>query len=394
MSICEIKKNIYWVGEVDFNIRNFHGPSFHTPRGTSYNAYLIVDEKITLIDIVDEHFCDEFIENINKIVDVKKIDYVVINHVEPDHSGSFPHLMKHIPNAKVFCSQKGKDAMMHHYFGDYKYETVKTGDEINLGKNTIKFIEAPLLHWPDSMFSYIENEKLLFPNDAFGQHIASSKLFDDEHELMDVLREAKKYYANILMPMGINIIRKIKEINDMGLEIDMIAPSHGLIWRTHYKKIIEEYLKWADFKSSKKAVIVYETMWNSTFKMARALRDGLESVGVDVKFYKASISDANDIMSDILDSKALLFGSSTINNTMLADMAYILEEVVGLRPRKKIGLAFGSYGWGKGAVRNIEEKMKKVKIELIHEGIEVKYVPTNEDLRRCYEIGVEVGEKL
>ncbi|MDK2917329.1 MAG: anaerobic nitric oxide reductase flavorubredoxin [Candidatus Petromonas sp.] len=394
MSAREIKKGIYWVGAVDWNKREFHGPTYHTHRGTSYNSYLIIDEKVTLVDAVDEDFVDIMLENINSVIDVSKIDYVVVNHVEPDHSGAFPKVMEHIPNAKVFCSAKGKDGMKAHYFGDYDYNIVKTGDVVNIGKRSLKFIEAPMLHWPDSMFTYIEEEKLLMPNDAFGQHMAFSHIFDDENDMDVVMNEAKNYYANILMPFSPLITKKIDEIVNMGLEIDMIAPSHGIIWRTHPEKIIDTYLKWAKGETERKAVIVYDTMWGSTTKMAHAILDGLVSEGVEVKLYKASVSDITHVIGDILDAKALLVGSSTINNTMIATIGYFLEEIIGLKPRGKIGASFGSYGWGKGAVANIEKKMKEMGIKLTHEGLQIKYVPTEEDLKKCYELGKEIGKMI
>lgn len=394
MSAIEIKKGIYWVGAVDWNIRQFHGPSYHTERGTSYNSYLIVDEKITLVDIVDADFVDVMLDNIKEIIDPSKIDYVVVNHIEPDHSGGFPKLMKIAPNAKIFCSQKGKDGMIHHYFGDYSYEAVKTGDILNLGKRTIKFIEAPMLHWPDSMFSYIEEEALLLSNDAFGQHLASSKLFDDENDMCTVMEEATRYYANILTPFNGLVVRKIEEIVKMGLKIDMIAPGHGIIWRSSPDKIIEKYMEWGKGETKRKAVIAYDTMWNSTEKMARAIIDGLASEGVEVKLYRISKSDTNDIMTDILDAKAVLVASSTINNTMIPDVAYLLEELIGLRFSKKIGASFGSYGWGKGAVASIEKRMKEAKIDIVKEGLQVKFVPTEDNLKECYEFGKEIGKMI
>lgn len=394
MSAKEIKKGVYWVGAVDWDIRQFHGPSYHTERGTTYNSYLIVDEKITLVDIVDADFVDIMLDNIKEIIDPSKIDYVVVNHVEPDHSGGFPKLMEEAPNAKVFCSKKGKDGMLHHYFGDYSYEVVKTGDVLELGKRSLKFIEASMLHWPDSMFCYMEEESLLFPNDAFGQHLASSKMFDDENDMCTVMEEAKRYYANILTPFSGLVVRKIDEIVKMGLKIDMIAPSHGIIWRSHPEKIIEKYLEWGKGETTKKAVIAYDTMWNSTERMARAVIDGLSSEGVETKFYRVSKSDVNDIMTDILDAKAVLVASSTINNTMIPDVAYLLEELIGLRFPKKIGASFGSYGWGKGAVASIEKRMKDAKIDIVKEGLEVKFVPTEEDLKACYEFGKEIGKMI
>jgi flavorubredoxin len=394
LGAVEIKKGVYWVGAVDWDIRHFHGPSYHTQKGTTYNAYLIIDEKVTLIDIVDAHFVDVMLNNIKEIIDPSKIDYVIVNHVEPDHSGGFPKLMEYAPNAKVFCSKNGKDAMLHHYFGDYSYEVVKTGDVIPLGEKSIKFIEAPMLHWPDSMFTYIEEESLLLPNDAFGQHLASTHIFDDENDMCEMMEEAKKYFANILMPFSPLVIKKIEEIVKMGLKIDMIAPSHGIIWRSHPEKIIEKYMEWAKAEGEKKAVIVYDTMWHSTEKMARAVLDGLASEGVVTRLYRVSISEVNDIITDILDAKVVLVASSTINNTMIPHVAYFLEELMGLKPRNKIGASFGSYGWGKGAVTNIEKKLKEAGIQLVKEGLQVKYVPTAEDLDACYAYGKEIGKMI
>ncbi|ABR47873.1 flavodoxin/nitric oxide synthase [Alkaliphilus metalliredigens QYMF] len=394
MSAIEIKKGVYWVGAVDWDIRNFHGPSYHTQKGTTYNAYLVIDEKVTLIDLVDLHFVDDMINNIKEIIDPSLIDYVVVNHVEPDHSGAFPKLMEYIPEAKVFCTKNGKEGMLHYYFGDYNYETVKTGDKLNIGEKTLEFIEAPMLHWPDSMFTYIKEVALLMPNDAFGQHLASSHRFDDENDLCEVMEEAKKYYANILMPFNPLVLKKIQEIQKMGLEFDMIAPSHGIIWRTDPGKIVEKYLSWSQNETKRKAVVVYDTMWNSTQLMAKAIVDGLISEGIETKLYRASKSDVNDIMTEVLDAKAVLIASSTINNTMLPHLAYLLEEMMGLKPKKKIGAAFGSYGWGKGAVKNIEKKMKETGIELVKEGLEIKYVPTEADLKTCFEYGKEIGKMI
>lgn len=394
MAAVEIKKGIYWVGAVDWDLRQFHGPAYHTTRGTTYNAYLIVDEKITLVDCVDSDFVEEMLDKIKQIVDPSKIDYIVVNHIESDHSGGFPRLMEVAKNAKVFCTQKGKEGMMHHYFGDYSYEVVKTGDSLDLGKRTIKFLEASMLHWPDSMFSYIEEEALLLPNDAFGQHLASTGRFDDENDMCTIMEEAKKYYANILTPFSSLVVRKLEEVVQMGLKIDMIAPSHGIIWRSSSEKIIEKYLEWGKGETSKKAVIAYDTMWNSTEKMARAIIEGLASQGVDTKLYRISKSETNDIMTDILDAKAVLVASSTINNTMLPGVAYFLEELIGLRFPKKIGASFGSYGWGKGAVANIEKRMKDAKIDVVKEGLQVKFVPTEEDLKACYEFGKEIGKMI
>src|SRR3990172_571977 len=298
MSKVTLADNIYWVGAVDWNIRDFRG--YTTRRGTTYNAYLILDDKIALIDTVRHTFSNDLLRNVCDIVSPEKIDYIIVNHVEMDHSSALPLVKEYMKNATLIASQKGKEAIIQHYGDHFNIETVKTGDQLKLGKRTLQFVEAPMLHWPDSMFTYVLPDKILMPNDAFGQHLATSQRFDDEVDQHILMEEAKTYYANILMLFGPLITRKIEEIVQMGIPISMIAPSHGVIWRSNPSKIITAYLDWSAGKSKNKVVIVYDTMWGSTDKMARAIAEGAISQGVEVKFLKLRASDNSEAVTEIL----------------------------------------------------------------------------------------------
>jgi anaerobic nitric oxide reductase flavorubredoxin len=392
MNKVSLAEGINWVGVVDWNIRDFHG--YVTKRGSTYNAYLIRDEKVALVDTVKHAFSDELLRNICEIIDPEKIDYIIVNHVEMDHSSSLPIVAKYAKNATIIASQKGKDAIIEHYGADFNIQTVKTGDELKLGKRTLRFIEAPMLHWPDSMFTYIVEDKILMPNDAFGQHLASSERFDDEVDEHVLMEEAKTYYANILMLLGGLISRKIQEVVQMGIPIEMIAPSHGIIWRSNPSKIIQAYLDWSTGKSQNKVVIVYDTMWGSTDKMARAIAEGVASQGVDVKLLKLRAADQTEAMTEILDAKAVVVGSPTLNSQMFPTLGQFLTYATGLRPKDKLWSFFGSYGWGGGAVRGMTEAVKKAGFQVNEPGVEVKYVPDAEDLKKCFEFGQQIAAKI
>jgi flavorubredoxin len=325
----------------------------------------------------------------------EKLDYIVINHIEPDHSSAFPDIIKLAPNATVVCTQRGKEGLIKLY-GEFSnpVKTVKTGDEVKLGKRTLKFVEAPMVHWPDSMFTYAVEDALLMPNDAFGQHLASSGRFDDEVDEAVLMEEAAKYYANILMPLATLIVRKIDEVTNMGIPINMIAPSHGVIWRANPSKIVRAYLDWSKgYLNKSKVIIVYDTMWGSTEKMARTIVDGVRSAGAEAKLFKLRISELTDIAYEILDAKAVIVGSPTLDNGMFPPVAAFLTYMTGLKPRGKIWGFFGSYGWGGGAVKKMIEMMKSEKFELHEPSVEVKFAPTKEELERCFEFGKEIAAK-
>ena len=394
MTKVEVLKNIFWVGTVDWNIRHFHGFSYSTQRGTTYNAYLIVDKKIALVDTVQHPFSSEMIKKIKEIIDPSKIDYIIANHVESDHSGSIKEILKLAPNATIVGTEKCKTGLEKHYFGNWKFQTVKTGDTINLGNRTLTFLEAPMLHWPDTMFTYIEKDALLLSNDGFGQHLASSKRFDDEVNQNILMWEAAKYYANILWLYSSVVIRKIEEVQKLGLKIEMIAPSHGVIWRKDPMKIITSYLKWAKGEAEKKAIIVYDTMWESTEKMAKAILEGISDEGIEVKLCRLPVSDEGNIIGEMLETKGILVGSPTINNGILSTVAPFLREIEGLRPRNKIAAAFGSYGWGGGATATIEKTLKGAGMDLVASALTVNWVPNKDELKKCYEFGKEFAKKV
>lgn len=394
MSSVKVSDDIYWVGAVDWDVRTFHGFTYSTHRGTTYNSYLIVDDKIALVDSVYAPFAAEMMARIREVVPPEEIDYVIANHVETDHSGSIAEVLKHAPKAKVVGTARCKQGLSKHYFGDWDFQVVKTGDEIELGKRKLKFIEAPMLHWPDSMFTYIEKDALLMPNDAFGQHIATSKRFNDEVDENSVMVEAGKYYANILWPLSSLVIKKIEEVQKQGIKINMIAPSHGVIWRSTPMKIVEAYLRWAKGESEKRILVVYDTMWGSTEKMARAIVDGISSTNVEAKLYRIPSSDRGDIIGDLLEAKGILVGSSTINNGMLPTLAPLLEDLKGLKPRGKIAAAFGSYGWAGGSAKVIEESLRQAGMEIASPSMSVNWVPNKEEIQKCYEFGKSFAAKI
>lgn len=394
MPSVSVSEDIFWVGAVDWNVRNFHGFTYSTHRGTTYNAYLIVDEKIALIDSVYGPFAEEMVTRIKEIIDPSKIDYIVANHVETDHSGAIGRVLELAHKAKVVGTAKCKTELQKHYFGDWDFQVVKTGDKISLGKRTLEFIEAPMLHWPDSMFTYVESDQLLMPNDAFGQHLASSKRFDDEVDQNILMAEAAKYYANILWLFSPLVTRKIDEIQKLGLKIKVIAPSHGIIWRGNPIKIVEAYLKWAKGEAGNKILVAYDTMWGSTEKMALSMIEGIRSEGVEAMLFRLPVSDRGDIIKEFLDARGILIGSSTINNGVLATVAPFLEELQGLRPVNKVAAAFGSYGWGGGAVKTIEDKLQKAGIKIVAPAITVNWVPDKNELQKCFEFGREFAKKV
>jgi anaerobic nitric oxide reductase flavorubredoxin len=392
MDKVSLAEGINWVGVVDWNIRDFHG--YVTRRGTSYNAYLIQDAKTALVDTVKHSFSSELLRNICEIVDPAKIDYIIVNHVEMDHSSSLPAVVKYAKNATIVASQRGKDAIIEHYGVDFNIQVVKTGDTLKLGKRTLSFVEAPMLHWPDSMFTYVVEDKILMPNDAFGQHLASAQRFDDEVDEHVLMEEAATYYANILMPLAPLITRKIQEVVQMGIPIEMIAPSHGVIWRSDPSKIIKAYSDWSSNVSKNKVVIVFDTMWGSTDKMARAIAEGVASQSVDVKLLKLRAANRTEAMTEILDAKAVVVGSPTLNNGMFPTIGSFLTYATGLKPKGKLWGFFGSYGWGGGAVKNMTEMAQKAGFQVNETSVEVKYIPESADLKKCFEFGQQIAAKI
>ncbi len=389
----KVADKFYWVGAIDWNLRDFHG--YSTEKGSSYNAFLMVDDKITLFDTVKASFTDEMLERIKDVVELAKIDYIVVNHVEMDHSGSLAKVVDIIKPEKIICSAKGKEALLNHFKRpDWPYHVVKTGDKISTGKQSISFIETPMLHWPDSMFSYINEQKILVSSDAFGQHWATSERFDDEVDFGELVFQAGKYYANIIMPYSNLVQNLLKAVGEMGLKIDLIAPDHGLMWRKNIPAIIKSYDNWSKPLLKKKAVIVFDTMWKSTELMAQQVAEGLISQGVIVKLMKMGENDRSDVMTEVLDAKAVIFGSSTLNNDVLPRMADVMTYMKGLKPAGRIGACLNSYGWNPTVIKKLNTELEASGIKLVDEGIAVKYVPEQSDLKKCFDMGVKIASLI
>lgn len=394
MNKTTLAPGVYWVGTVDWNTRNFHGHTYHTRRGTTYNAYLIVDDKVAVIDAVWRPFAGEFLDRIREIVPLEKIDYIVVNHVEPDHSSGLLDLVPACPNAMLYGTGKCRDGLEMNYHQGWKFTTVKSGDTLKLGKRTLHFLEAPMLHWPDTMFTWLPGDDILFPNDAFGQHLASSERYADEVDQAVLMEEAGKYYANILWPLSTLVLRKLDEVAKANLPIKVIAPSHGLIWRKEPGQIVTAYRQWANQTTVAKAVIAYETMWGATGKMARMIARGLNDSGVATVICDVTTMPASDIIAQMLDARGFLFGCSTHDNDMLPNMAGFLELLKGLKPRQRQTAVFGSYGWGGGAIKEIEEVLHKTGLPAALPALGQQYVPDAAGWQRCYEFGVNFARLL
>jgi flavorubredoxin len=397
MKAIEVKPDIYWVGAIDWAIRDFHG--YVTPNGTTYNNYLVLDDQITLFDTVKHDFSEVTIENIKSLTDPSRIKNIVINHIENDHVTGIGEVMHLTPNATIYITEKGKKGL-ERFFDTSKWDikVVKTGDTLNIGKRTLFFLETPMLHWPDSMMTYIKGDKLLISQDAFGQHYASAARFDDEFidcfSVFELEDAVKDYYANILTPFGTLIKSKIAEVQKLGLEIDMIAPDHGIIWRKDPSRILNMYLDMANGKADLRVVIIYDTMWHSTEQMAVPLMQGIKDEGVDVKVVKLRASPISFAVKEFWKARACLIGSPTLNNSMFPTVAEFLSYLKGLRPKNRIVGAFGSYGWGGGAVKDIYEEFRKMGLETGEPGVQVIYKPSAEDRDRCYEFGREFANKV
>jgi flavorubredoxin len=392
MNPIKIAKDIYDVGVIDWNIRDFHG--YSTYQGTSYNAFLIVDEKIALIDTVKKEFSDQLLENITKIVDPKKIDYVISNHTEMDHSGSLPRVMHKIGEDKpLYCSKMGLKNLSRHFPQKWNYHGIANGEALSLGKRTLTFLETRMLHWPDSMFTYVKEDKILFSSDAFGQHYAGYEKFDDQ--IGDsIMPHAKKYFANILLLYSPLILKLLEKVAELGLKIDMICPDHGIIWRKDPGKIINAYAKWSSQEPEQKAVVVYDTMWHSTETMAEEIAQGIVEEGVIARPIHIRSSHRSEIMTEVLDAAAVIVGSPTINNQLFPTVSDFLTYMKGLKPKNKIGAAFGSYGWSGESVKLINQELEAMKFDIIDPGVKIQYVPDQDGKNACLELGRKIGKAI
>ncbi|MHA2391018.1 MAG: anaerobic nitric oxide reductase flavorubredoxin [Promethearchaeota archaeon] len=390
----KIKSNVFWVGKTDWEIRKFHGNEYSTHRGTTYNSYLIKEEKIALIDTVWMPFSKEFVENLSNEIDLNNIDYVITNHAEIDHSGALPELMEKIPDKPVYCTANGVKSIKGHYHKDWNFQVVKTGDTLNLGNGKdLIFVEMRMLHWPDSMACYLTKDNILFSNDAFGQHYASEFRYNDLVDQNELFTECIKYYANILTPFSTLVDKKIKQVLDLNLPIDIIAPSHGVIWRENPTQIVEKYLAWANAYQENQITILYDTMWEGTKRMAEAIAKGIQEINqnINIKLFKTATSDKNDIITEIFKSKIILVGSPTINKGILSSIAEILEIIKGLGFKNKKAASFGCYGWSGESIKVIKQLLEKSGFSVINDGIRTLWNPDEESLEKCIEFGKEIG---
>jgi len=392
----KIKDSITWVGKIDWELRKFHGEELSTHRGSSYNSYLIQDAKTVLIDTVWRPFDQEFVEHLKQVIDLKKIDYIIANHGEPDHSGSLAALLREIPGTPVYCTANAVKSLKGQYHQDWNFQVVKTGDKLNIGAKDLVFIEAPMLHWPDTMFCYLSGDNILFSNDAFGQHFASELMYNDLVDQCELFQEAIKYYANILTPFSMLVDKKIKEVIGLNLPVAMICPSHGIIWRKDPLQIVNKYVQWAGNYQENQITIMYDSMWNGTRKMAEAIAEGIKAANaaVAVKIYQCARSDKSDILTEIFKSKALLVGSPTVNRGILSAVGGVLEEVKGLGFKNKKAAAFGTYGWSGESVKIITEKLKEAGFEIAHDGLRANWNPDQQAIQGCIALGKEVAVKL
>ncbi|MDI9509769.1 MAG: anaerobic nitric oxide reductase flavorubredoxin [Clostridiales bacterium] len=392
----KITDKVTWVGKVDWELKNFHGHEYSTNKGSSYNSYLIRDEKTVLIDTVWLPYDKEFVANLKREIDLKEIDYIIANHSEVDHSGALVELMAEIPDTPIYCTANGVKILKGHYHQDWNFVTVKTGDTLNIGSSTLTFVEAPMLHWPDSMMTYMSGENILFSNDAFGQHYATESLYNDNVDNCELYAEALKYYANILTPFSRLVTKKIEEVLSFNLPVNLICTSHGVIWKHEPTQIIEKYLKWANDYQEDQITIIYDTMWNSTRIMGEAIAKGIMQADskLTVKLFNAAKEDKNDLITEIFKSKAILVGSPTINNGFLHSIAGLLEMAKGMKFKNKKAAAFGSYGWSGEVVKQLTERLKDAGFEVVNDGIRSLWVPDMDEMDSLTNYGKAFVESI
>ncbi len=390
----KVKNNVHWVGKIDWELRKFHGNEYSTHRGSTYNSYLIQEGKTALVDTVWAPFAKEYVSNLAGEIDLKEIDFVIANHAEIDHSGALPELLERIPDTPVYCTANGVKSLSGHYHGNWNFQVVKTGDRLNLGAKELVFIEAPMLHWPDSMFCYLTGDNILFSNDAFGQHYASEHPFDDLVDQNELFTESLKYYANILTPFSSLVEKKIQEFLELDLPLNIICTSHGVIWRNNPSQIVKHYLQWAKEYKENQITIVYDTMWNGTRVMAERIAQGIGRTDpdVNVKLFNIAGSDKNDVVAEVFKSKAVVFGSPTINRGILTSMAGFLEEIKGLSFKGKKAAVFGSYGWSGESTRILAESLQQAGFTVVDDGLKVLWNPSGQSIEECLSYGRKLAK--
>lgn len=390
-----IRENIYSFKAIGYLDLDFHGCIFRNEAGASYNAYLIIDEQITLIDLVDAPFMDEFLRRIREVLGERSIDNIIVNHVEPDHAGGFESLKAAYPNATCYCSSEAKKAMLQMFFGEHSFHKVENLGQLQTGNYTFTFVLTPFIHWPDNMITYLHEERILFSNDAFGSLMNSNLLYDDQYDYPELLRQMKEYYANIVQPCSRFVVTKLEEILALNLPLDLICPAHGVIWRSHIEEILAQYMRWAQNGDMKdKVVIVYDTIWDNTEMMTNEIAVGIAKQGYEVRVFNASKHRKSLIMTEIMDARGILIGSSNFNNTMTPQIADILERIIGLKPLHKVGMAYGSYGWADVHLNRIESRLKEANVQIVEHALYENYTPNEAQLAYAETVGERFGAKL
>jgi len=377
MKAFKIKENIYWVGGIDWDLRDFHG--YTTERGSTYNSYLIIDEKVVLIDTVKHYLFDEMVSRISSIIEPEKIDYIIAQHVEMDHSGSLEKLLKLAPNAKIITSNFGEKGLKKHFPNISSYNVVKTGDTLSTGKFTLTFIMETMVHWPDNMGTYLNEEKILFSQDAFGQHVASFERFSKDFPKDILFEEAAKYYANIVLPYGGQLQKVLEQASK--IDIDLICPSHGLIWDSYISEIVQKYNKWSKNEVDEKAVIIYDTMWESTKKLAYAVAEVFEELRIPFELLNLKVNNNSNIITKLIETKYIAVGSPTLNSNMLPTVGGFLTYLKGLAPKNRVGFAFGSYGWGGQSIGDVEKLLSSIGFKMLP-SFSCNYIPQKEDIEK------------
>lgn len=387
----KLKDGLTWVGKIDWELRTFHGQEYSTHKGTSYNSYLIQDEKTVLLDTVWLPFAREFVENLEREIPLPTIDAIIITHGEIDHSGALPELMKRIPETPIYCTANAVKSLKGQFHQEWNFKVVKTGDKLNIGSKEFIFVEAPMLHWPDTMFAYLTGDNILFSSDAFGQHYASALMYNDLVDQGELYQECTKYYANILTPLSKFVDRKIKEVVGLNLPVEMICSSHGVIWRDNPLQIVTQYAKWSHDYQENQITIIYDTMWNSTRRMAEEIAQGIHLADdkVVVKLFNSAKSDKNDIVSEVFKSKAILLGSPTVYKGVLSSVAGIMEEIKGLDFKNKKAAAFGAYGWSGEGVKVLSERLKDSGFTVLNDGLRGLWNPDEQAIDNCRKFGKE-----
>ncbi|CVK18988.1 anaerobic nitric oxide reductase flavorubredoxin [Sporomusa sphaeroides] len=390
----KITDNVTWVGKVDWELKKFHGEEYSTHKGSTYNSYLIRDGKNVLIDTVWLPFAQEFVANLQQEIDLDKIDYIIVNHGEVDHSGALPQLMKLIPNTPIYCTANAVKSLKGQYHQDWNFQVVKTGDKLNIGSKEFIFVEAPMLHWPDTMMCYLTGDNILFSNDAFGQHYASEYMFNDLVDQDELYKECIKYYANILTPFSRLVDRKIQEVVGFNLPVAMICPSHGVLWRDNPLQIVTKYTEWAKDYQENQITILYDTMWDGTRKMAEAIAAGIKAgdPSVNIKLFNTARRDKNDIITEVFKSKAILVGSPTVNKGVLSSIAGIMEEIKGLAFKNKKAAAFGAYGWSGESVKIINEMLASAGFAVVNDGFKGLWNPDAQTTEGAIQFGKEFAK--